>query len=137
MKKRKPEGKKKCKVTKQRVKYAPRNKYATETERKAGIAASQKRWRVKNKKKVSEWQRIWREKNPDKVEKYKKEQTEARVFWRNFSGESNASALEARVAKLEKESEAWAKEKADILADLEEVLRDNNKLREEIKWGNK
>ncbi|MDR2554137.1 MAG: hypothetical protein LBC64_01805 [Fibromonadaceae bacterium] len=131
MKKKKTVPKNKCKSRKKWTKCA------TEEERKARLAASQKRFRERNKEKVNGWQRDWREKNPDKVEKYKKEQTDARVFWRNFSGKFNASDLEARIAKLEKESENWAKEKADILADLEEVLQDNRKLREEIKWGKK
>ncbi|MDR2582053.1 MAG: hypothetical protein LBC75_01060 [Fibromonadaceae bacterium] len=102
-------------------------KYKTDKERKEAIKKSERAYYRRNRKKI---------KAKAKSKKYKEYQKEyqknryERIKKVLASKDVDTSALEKRITELETEQK-------EILLTLEEVLKDNKRLENLIKWGGK
>jgi DNA-binding transcriptional MerR regulator len=103
-------------------------KYKTDEERGAAWLAASKRYNLKNAEKIKAYQKQW----------YAKKIKDMGLEYRPHK-KCNAltAAAAARNAELEKRLATLEKEVKDILLDLEEVLKDNKRLANIIKWGTK
>jgi hypothetical protein len=120
-------------------KPGPKKKYKTAAERKAAQREYSRKYREANREKIRAAARIY----------YRKQGKPARgEFNIKFAKIADCiSELKAEIANLKKPSDstsqfenrlaALEKENKDILKDLEEVLQDNRKLQDEMKWGKK
>jgi len=124
-----------------------RRKYKTEAEAKAAHYEAIKRWRAKNPDYQNKYRlknrdavransRRWKKANPEKVNECQRK-WHKRIMETMHSKAADMSAFEARFTALEAEVKEFKKDKEEILLTLEEVLKDNKRLENLIKWGKK
>jgi len=116
-------------------------KYSTPEERKAAQKAQQKAYEERNK----EARRAYRRENYQYVKPRNEYMKEWRENNKNVTLAAKASPwfreqvklLNDKLAEMAKRIEAVEKENKEILLDLEEVLEDNKKVKNLVKWGKK
>jgi len=107
-------------------------KYKTKAEREAGTKKKHDIWVKKHKEHLKNWRKEYYQKRRAELMELRKKNREALN-----SEPADMSAFEARLAVLESEMKKYKEEQTEILASLEEALKDSKKALDLVKWGEK